>query len=495
MSPRNYAGTVNAPDFPAGLDWLNTDRPLSLKDLRGKVVLLDFWTFCCINCQHVIPQLRRLERKYNRELVVIGVHSAKFPGEKETAAIAQAVRRLSVGHPVINDCDHRVWREYAVSCWPTLMLIDPRGKLIGLHEGEFTLDEMDAALERLIAESDRAGRLDRRPLSFTAAAENEPDRPLFFPGKVLADGAGKRLFVADTGHHRILELSLDGRVRRVFGGGAPGFEDGDAQSARFRGPQGMALVGEWLYVADTDNHVVRRIDLKNDLVVTVAGTGEQANGSHRGGPAREVPLSSPWDVVAHRGRLYVAMAGLHQLWEIEPLDRAMPWVGNGRENIVDGPAEEAQFAQPSGLALEEAAETLFVADSETSGLRAVALEGGYVHTIAGTGLFDFGDADGIGDAVRLQHPLGLAFANGVLYVADSYNHKIKRCDPAARRVTSFLGSGVPGHRDGSADKAQFSEPGGLSFAEGKLFVADTNNHAIRVCDIGTGQVKTLKVRT
>jgi sugar lactone lactonase YvrE len=437
--------------------------------------------------------LRKLERKYSRELVVIGVHSPKFPGEKETEAVAQAARRLSVGRPVVNDRDQRVWRAYAVRCWPTLMLIDPRGKLIGLHEGEFALEEMDAALSRMIGEFDRAGALDRRPLSFTAARENEPDRPLFFPGKVLADAAGKRLFVADSGRHRILELSLDGRVRRTFGG-TPGFEDGDPQSARFRGPQGMALVGDWLYVADTGNHVVRRIDLQNALVVTVAGTGEPAHGNHRGGPAREVALKSPWDVALHDGRLYVAMAGLHQIWEVEPLDRAMPWVGNGREDIVDGPADEAQLAQPSGLAINESADTLFVADSEVSGIRAVALDGGYVHTVVGTGLFDFGDVDGVGDAVRLQHPLGLAFADGVLYVADSYNHKIKRCDPAARRVTSWLGSGEPGHRDGSAEKAQFSEPGGLSFADGKLYVADTNNHAIRVCDTATGKVRTLEVR-
>jgi sugar lactone lactonase YvrE len=437
--------------------------------------------------------LRKLERKYGRELVVIGVHSPKFPGEREPEAVAQAARRLSVGHPVVNDRDHRVWREYAVRCWPTFMLIDPRGKLIGQHEGEFAPDEMDAALSRIIAEADRAGVLDRRPLSFTQAKENEPDRPLFFPGKVLADAAGKRLFVADSGHHRILELSLDGRVRRAFGG-APGFDDGDAQSARFRGPQGMAFVGDWLYVADTGNHVVRRIDLQNALVVTVAGTGEPAHGPHRGGPAREVPLSSPWDVAPHDGRLYVAMAGLHQIWDVKPLDRAMPWVGSGRENIVDGPAEEAQLAQPSGLALDQASDTLFVADSEASGIRAIALDGGYVHTVVGTGLFDFGDADGVGDAVRLQHPLGLAFADGVLYIADSYNHKIKRCDPAARRVTSWLGSGEPGHHDGAATKSQFSEPGGLSFADGKLYVADTNSHAIRVCDVATGKVRTLEVR-
>jgi DNA-binding beta-propeller fold protein YncE len=439
--------------------------------------------------------LRKLERKYHNELVVIGVHSPKFPGEKDTPAVAHAVRRLSVGHPVVNDADHRAWREYAVSCWPTLLLIDPRGKVVGVHEGEFSLDEMDAALARLIEKFARDASLDRRPRSFIAAREDEPDPPLCFPGKVLADAAGKRLFVANSGHHRILELSLDGRVRRTFGSGRAGLEDGDATSAQFHGPQGMALVGDWLYVADTENHAVRRIDLQNDLVVTVAGTGEQAHGIHRGGPAREVPLSSPWDLAVHDGRLYVAMAGLHQLWEVEPLDRAMPWVGSGRENIEDGSADEAQLAQPSGLALDPAARILYVADSEASGIRAVALDGGYVHTVVGTGLFEFGDADGAADAVRLQHPLGLAFADGVLYIADSYNHKIKRCDPGARRVTNFLGSGVPGRRNGAADKVQFSEPGGLSLADGKLYVADTNNHAIRVCDVASGAVRTLEIRT
>jgi sugar lactone lactonase YvrE len=495
MSPRTHAAPVNAPDFPRGLDWVNTDRPLLLKDLHGKVVLLDFWTSCCINCQQIIPQLRRLERKYSQELVVIGVHSPKFPGEKETQAVAHAARRLGITHPVVNDRDRRVWREYVVSCWPTVMLIDPRGKLIGQHEGEFALEDMHAALSKLIEEADRAGTLDRRPLSFAAPGKTEPDPPLCFPGKMLADAAGQRLFVADTGHHRIVELSLDGRVRRTFGSGTAGFEDGDLQSARLRSPQGLALAGDWLYVADTGNHVIRRVDLHNGLVVTVAGTGEPARGNHRGGPAHEVPLSSPWDLALHDGRLYVAMAGLHQIWEVEPLDRAVAWVGTGRENILDGSAEEAQLAQPSGLAVDESADTLFVADSEASGIRAVALDGGYVHTVVGTGLFDFGDVDGVGDAVRLQHPLGLAFAGGVLYVADTYNHKIKRCDPAARKVSGWLGSGEPGLRDGKAEQAQFAEPGGLSFADGKLYVADTNNHAMRVCDVATGKVKTLDVRT
>lgn len=446
---------------------------------------------------HILPQLRKLERKYARELVVIGVHSAKFPGEKATEAVHQAVLRLAVGHPVVNDRDFRVWQEYSVRAWPTLMFIDPRGKVIGRHEGEFPIEGMDQAIAAMIAEFERDGSLDRRPLSFTAEREQSPDRPLFFPGKLLADPAGGRLFVADTGHHRILELGLaDGAPRRVYGGGEPGLVDGASETVQFNGPQGLALADESLFVADAENHAVRRIDLADGRVETLAGTGEQARSFHRGGPARQVELNSPWDLVAHEGRLYVAMAGFHQVWQIDP-DRgvAIPWAGSGRENIVDGPLPRAQLAQPSGLALDAAGGLLYVADSEVSGVRAIDLApGGQVRTIVGEGLFDFGDVDGTGGQVRLQHPLGLALGDGVLYVADSYNHKVKRLWPRTATVASFLGSGRPGHRDGPAAEAQFSEPGGLSLGVGKLYVADTNNHAVRVCDLASGEVRTLEIR-
>jgi DNA-binding beta-propeller fold protein YncE len=431
-----------------------------------------------------VPQLRKLERKYARELVVIGVHSAKFPSEKDTQAVRHAVERLSVGHPVVNDRDFRVWKEYTARAWPTLMFIDPRGKIIGLHEGEFTLEAMDRLLGDLIAQYDKEGVLDRRPLSFTAAKERGPDRPLYFPGKVLADPSGTRLFVSDTGHHRVLILSLDPPgIAQVFGSGGAGLNDGPASSARFNGPQGLALVDNRLFVADTENHALRRIDLASGHVETIAGTGEQGRFRQQGA-ARQVALNSPWDVAFADNRLYVAMAGSHQIWCLDLLeDTIRPWAGTGQENIADGPRAAALFAQPSGLALDERRGMLYVADSEVSGIRAVELkDGGQVRTLVGRGLFEFGDVDGVGDEVRLQHPLGLALKNGFLYVADSYNHKIKRLDPRTREVVTVLGSGQPGLRDGAAAEAQLSEPGGLSWASGKLFIADTNNHAVRVWD-------------
>jgi hypothetical protein len=447
---------------------------------------------------HVLPQLRKLERKWARELVVIGVHSAKFPGEKSTEAVRHAVERLAVGHPVVNDVDFRVWQEYACRAWPTLMFIDPAGRVIGRHEGEFPLEGLDQAIGQMVAEFDAAGLLDRRPLSFTAERENAPDRPLLFPGKQLADPPGGRLFVADTGHHRVLEVGLeDGRILRAFGSGEPGMADGSAETASFNAPQGLALAGDTLFVCDTENHAVRRIDLGNGQISLVAGTGEQARVFNQGGPARLTALNSPGDVVALGERLLVAMAGFHQVWELNlRSDQAVPWAGSGREDIEDGPLAHAKLAQPSGLALNETAGLLYVADSEVSGIRAIDLgPDGQVRTIVGEGLFDFGDVDGVGPKVRLQHPLGLSFdpSAGLLYVADSYNHKIKRLEPTTAAVTSWLGSGLPGHRDGQGAEAQFSEPGGLSLGDGRLFIADTNNHAVRVCELTSGEVSTLVV--
>lgn len=440
----------------------------------------------------MLPQLRKLERKYARELAVVGVHSPKFIGERESEAVRQAILRLNVGHPVINDRDFTVWQSYAVRAWPTLMFIDPAGKVIGKHEGELPLAAFDRLLSEMVAEFDAAGLLDRRPLDVAADAA-PPATPLLFPGKVLADERTGRLVVSDTGHNRLVIADLDGAVRQVVGSGAEGRADGPAADASFHQPQGLALVDDTLYVADTENHLVRAVDLPSGDVRTVAGTGEQLMGERVGGVADRVALSSPWDLAALDGVLYVAMAGTHQVWAM-PLGRGTiaPHTGDGREALEDGPLAEASMNQPSGLAGTDG--RLFVADSEASAIRLVDLPRGEVRTIVGEGLFEFGDRDGVGAAhVRLQHPLGVAWheRDGVLYVADTYNHKVKRLDPARAECRTLVGDGAAGQRDGEAGKARFSEPGGVSVAGARLYVADTNNHAVRVVDLATGRVVTL----
>jgi thiol-disulfide isomerase/thioredoxin len=486
---QSFVGTVAAPEFPPDVEWLNTGRPLSLAELRGKVVLLDFWTYGCINCMHVIPDLKRLEQKYPDELVVIGVHSAKFTNEGDSDNIRQIIRRYELEHPIINDNEFAVWSTYGVNAWPTFVLIDPDGLVLGFHSGEGIYELFDFVIAGMIKEFGAKGRLDRTPLDIILEHEGLADSPLLFPGKVLADEANGRLFIADSNHNRIVITDLEGLVLDVIGSGLAGRQDGGFATAAFFRPQGLTLADDnTLYVADTENHTLRRLDLASRLVTTVAGTGEQGRYQQFEGHGLEVALNSPWEVLVHEGLIYIAMAGQHQLWLYEPATEVVrAFAGSGREELKDGLLEEGGLNQPSGLATD--GRRLYFADSEASAIRYVDLARGTLHTIVGTGLFDFGDVDGVGDMVRLQHPLGLVYRNGLLYVADTYNSKIKVVKPETRESSSFLGGSVAGWQDGH--QALFDEPGGLSLAGDKLYIADTNNHAIRVADLTRREVSTL----
>ncbi|MBX9626092.1 MAG: redoxin domain-containing protein, partial [Gemmataceae bacterium] len=496
-----------APDLDGGVAWLNSGGPLSIKrDLKGKVVVLDFWTLCCINCIHILPDLHRLEKKYANELVVVGVHSPKFDNEKDTASIKKAVARYEIQHPVVNDADRKIWDRFGVDSWPSFVVIDPEGRLVGYVSGEGNYELLDAVVAKLVAEGKAAKTLNETPLRFDLAKFRErPDTPLFFPGKVAVDPAGNRLAVADSTHHRVVVTDLDGNHLMTAGAGQPGFQDGPFDAARFDDPQGMAFAGDTLYVADRKNHSIRALDLKARTVKTVAGNGKQEGDPNTRRLAKPVPatsigLNSPWDLLLADGKLYIAMAGHHQLWVLDPkTNEVVPFAGNGRENIGDGPPGSAMFAQPSGLASD--GKFLYVADSEISALRRVPLAGGPVETLVGRGLFVFGDVDGPGRVeaaadrdgkeARLQHALGVAWAGGKLYVADTYNSKIKVYDPAAGTLSTFLGGGEAG---GWLTGPAFSEPAGLAAANGKLYVADTNAHRIRVVDLATKQVSTLKLK-
>ncbi len=139
-----------------------------------------------MNCLHIFPQLRKLEKKYANELAVVGVHSAKFPNEKETGNLMSAVQRYELEHPVINDSEFQVWQQYSCRAWPTLMFIDPQGNVIGKHEGEMTFDAFDRLIGQMVTEFDSQGLLDHTPVPSTFRKAD--DTALSFPGKVLADG-------------------------------------------------------------------------------------------------------------------------------------------------------------------------------------------------------------------------------------------------------------------------------------------------------------------
>jgi len=473
------------------MEWLNVARPLTMADLRGKAVLLDFWTYGCINCLHNVPGLLRLQEEFRDELVIIGVHSAKFPHEAETDNIRRIAARYGLNYPIVNDRNFVLFTLWGARAWPTLVLIDPAGRVGGAHAGEGVYQVVRPVLQALIEEFDQDGRVDRRPLDLLRGLPRQPSTVLSFPGKVLADPARGRLFVADTHHHRVVMADLSsGQIQGVIGSGEPGFADGAFAAASFLRPQGMALSpdGRILYVADSGNHAVRRVLLEEGLVETLVGTGRQA--AHYPplpGTAPAVELNSPWDLALEGDFLYVAMAGSHQLWTVHlSTGEVRPLAGNGWEGTADGPRDQAELAQPMGIALAPDEGRLYFVDTEGSSVRwaDVGPPGGRVGTLAGSGasLFDFGDADGEGRSARFQHPRGITYYEGMLYVADTYNGKIKRVDPRTGTVTTLLGS-VHGWRDG--DDPLFYEPNGIHAADGRLYVADTNNHLVRVVDLET----------
>ncbi|MFI5637380.1 NHL domain-containing thioredoxin family protein [Streptomyces goshikiensis] len=429
---------VRAPELIGEGGWLNTGgKDLTLADLRGRIVILDFWTFCCINCLHVLDELRELEEKHRDTVVIIGVHSPKFVHEAEHAAVVDAVERYEVHHPVLDDPKLATWKQYAVRAWPTLVVIDPEGYIVAQHAGEGHAHALARLVAELEAEHETKGTLRRGDGPYVAPEAVATD--LRFPGKALLLPSGNFL-VSDSTRHQLVELAADAEsvVRRV-GSGERGFGP-DA----FSEPQGLALLPDGsVVVADTVNHALRLFDPATGSVETVAGTGRQWwQGSPTSGPALEVDLSSPWDVAWWQDKVWIAMAGVHQLWTWDPRTRTVEVAaGTTNEGLVDGPAAEAWFAQPSGLAATE--DRLWVADPETSALRYLEAapdgEGGYLVTSAvGTGLFDFGHRDGDAGQALLQHPLGVtALPDGSVAVCDTYNHALRRFDPATGQVTTL----------------------------------------------------------
>ncbi|MEN3345435.1 MAG: hypothetical protein V7635_2011 [Arthrobacter sp.] len=506
-----------------GRGWLNTGgKSLDLESLRGKIVLLDFWTFCCINCLHVLDELRPLEQEYSDVLVTVGVHSPKFEHEADPVALAAAVERYEIHHPVLDDPELDTWKAYTARAWPTLVVIDPEGYIVAHLSGEGHADGLAVLIPELIAEHEAKGTLHRGDGPYVAP---EPTSgTLRFPGKALYLPAGRGAVVSpdaaenaasdaangpdtgswlvtDTGHHRLVELSTDFQtVLGTYGSGEKGYADGDAGAARFNEPQGLVLlpddvaakVGYDVVIADSVNHRLRGLSLADGKASTLAGNGVQR--LLETGPARvdeegaafgarleadplSVALSSPWDVVwsTKLNAVVVAMAGVHQIFSFDPLSGAVRIVaGNGLEGLLDGPAAEAWFAQSSGLA-EDADGNIWVADSETSALRKLVIgdDGNIaVETAVGKGLFDFGFRDGEASAARLQHPLGVTvLPDGSVAIADTYNGAVRRYDPASGTV-STLARGLSEPSDVIVDHthAAGSEP--------LLVVVEANKHQL-----------------
>ena len=505
-----------------GRNWLNTGgKSLDLEALRGKIVLLDFWTFCCINCLHVLDELRPLEEQYSDVLVTVGVHSPKFEHEADPVALAAAVERYDIHHPVLDDPELETWKAYAARAWPTLVVIDPEGYIVAHLSGEGHADVLAVLIPELIAEHEAKGTLHRGSGPYVAPVATSgtlrfPGKALFLPpgrgsagsSAVSDDGAAAAKgswLVTDTGHHRLVELGTDFQtVLAAYGTGTKGHVDGqaagDAATAQFNEPQGLVLlpddvaasVGYDVVIADSVNHRLRGLSLRDGQATTLVGNGIQR--LLETGPARvdedaagftgqlsahplDVSLSSPWDVVwsGKLNAVVVAMAGTHQIFGFDPRTGAVSIVaGNGLEGLLDGAAHEAWFAQSSGLA-EDADGNIWVADSETSALRRLVIDDAgtvTVETAVGQGLFDFGFRDGPAAGARLQHPLGVTvLPDGSVAIADTYNGAVRRFDPVAGTV-STLARGLAEPSDVIVDHTQ------AAGSEPLLVVVEANRHQL-----------------
>jgi len=504
-------GGEAVPEFPLGLTWLNSPPLHMARELQGKLVVLDFWTYCCINCMHVLPDLAAIEQKFSGKPVeVVGVHSAKFDNEKDSEAIRSAVLRYDISHPVVNDGDMVMWRKLGISSWPTLAVISPSGKVLLRLTGEGHRQDLDDFLTAGLQYYREKRELNDSVVPKLLERDKDPrllKSPLKFPGKIATDLDGGRIFISDSNDHRVVITTLEGKFLMQIGGNGPSLMDGRFEDCAFNRPQGLAFddTRNVLYVADTENHALREVNLDRQKVRTLAGNGYQGRDYAGGGKGQAQQLSSPWDAAldAESQNVFIAMAGTHQIWQYNIASgKASAFSGNGLErNKNSDKGLKTSWSQPSGLSRIPDSSDMFVADSESSSIRRLNVAtGGSAACVGGDAffadnLFMFGDKDGAGSGALLQHPLGVCSApNGKVYIADSYNHKIKELDPANNSIATIAGMGTAGYADGVGRSAKLSEPGGLALGpNGSLFVADTNNSAIRILTPATGRLQTVEL--
>jgi thiol-disulfide isomerase/thioredoxin len=474
-------------DFTGATAWLNAERALVPADLEGRVVVIDFWTSCCINCLHTLPILSELEKRHEADpVLVVGVHSPKFDAETESERLRAAIAENSITHPVAVDGAMKIWTAWHAQSWPTVIVLDAKRRVVWRASGEPNKEALEAHVLAALEEGRRDGILKKEKLA-AVKPEAVDTGPLAFPGKIVALEGGF-FALSDTGHHRVVILDASFAVRDVIGTGLAGLTDGGYAEASFKKPQGLAASGDLLYVADTENHAVRVIDRKARTVSTVAGTGEIAHTRmHGSGKARETPLRSPWDLVVVKGLVYVALAGSHVIALLDPKAGTIePWAGDGVERRHDDKGLEASFAQPSGLTTDGT--TLWVADSETSSIRSVSLANREVKTLVGKDLFVFGDVDGSPDVARLEHPLGVAVLGRALFVADTYNSKIKRLDLATSSTRTLVGG--RDHKELFEPTGLVARPAGSGGKDAELIVLDTKHHRLaRVVVNADGEAK------
>ena len=466
------APSVYAPEFPKETEWLNTSKSYKLQDFKGKIVLLDFWTYGCVNCYHILPYLKKLEQEFPEELIVLGIHSAKFETEKASAQIQKAVKKYGIAHPVLNDFDSKIWDSYAIKAWPTLVLIDTRGKIVLQKSGENFYE----TFRNKILELRKVSKISSEKFDFKPKNNSEKSF-LSFPTKIVADKEGN-LWIADTGNHRIVKISPEGKILQVVGNGKQGFKDGDFEEALFDEPQGLAIQDKQLYIADTRNNRIRKANLETKKVTSIAGNGGRSLVKNFLEPVQS--LNSPWDLFIQGNTLWIANAGSHQILGLNLEKNETFWkAGSGAEALYDGKnTQEAAFAQPSGLFAEDT--LLYIADPEASAIRTLDTKNNTLKTLLGKGLFYFGDVDGSPETAKLQHCLAVWKSENLLYIADTYNGKIKTFNLNNSLVQTLI--------------SDLDEPNDLIIIKDFLYISNTNQHQILRYHLKTKKLETISIR-
>jgi sugar lactone lactonase YvrE len=467
---------MNAPlyltQLPDDLEWVNTSAPLKLSSLRGRTTLLWFFTGSSVHCQSDLAELKTMESRFPDGLSIIGVHQPRYPVEADAARVLKTLNRWFMRYPVINDREYVLGRLLGINSWPTSVLLDAEGRIAGIYPGRGRRAELEARINVLL---DDAANRDLRTFEAAPQARKPETRsPVAFPSALAA--SERFVYVADTGRNRVLELTHEGRIARVFGSSNAGLIDGRLVEAAFNAPQGVALGKDALYVADTGNHALRRIRLLSGEVETIAGTGKPATGATETGLPRTIALHSPTGLAMLHDRLFIAMSGLHQIWLFDLNTQTLAaWAGNGREDLIDGHGEFASFGQPVGLSLGK--DTLYVADAGSNSIRAVRLVDAAVSSVVEGQLFDSGDVDGAASA-RLAGPRAICAdaTRNVLWIADSMNGKLK-VHALAKAETKTLNLNYP-----------LNEPAGLSMAPGCLWLSNSNAHELLKLDMKTGKL-------
>lgn len=463
--------------FPEQLEWVNCE-PVDMQEQRGRVVVLLFWSAGSVYCQNLMLEVQQVAAKHSESVTVIAVHVPKFEAERDARIVLKTVNRIGFRLPVAHDAAFTLWQQLDVNAWPTMVLIDHAGQVAGALVGDDQRGNLDHAIARML---DDLGADDRQFETHPPVVRPEARVPLAFPCGLAV--STNHLYVADTGHHRILECTHEGRILRQFGTGTPGLVDGHSAECHFQLPRGMCIIRDALYVADAGNHALRRIALLNGEADTLAGNGQRGSFDPNAQlPPEQTAMDAPWAVAGSFDKLYIAMAGAHQIWEYDQVRRSMRVLsGTGQFGLADASGERTLLAQPAALALIQ--QTLYMADSAASAIRGVHILGGQTHTLIGQGVYDFGDQEGARHTALLQYPTGLALdaKQPLLWIADTYNNQIKTLRLGGGELKRF-----------ELDYA-LKEPAALACSPGVLWIANTNAHEVLRVDTETRQVRRLPI--